>query len=158
MNIESLANYADVVGGVAVVISLIYVGIQIHRNTKSSLSLTNQSAHESLANVSLEAAKDPNFSALTRRGMLSFEQLNEDEQFQFLLLMVTVYRRFENIYYQYRKGFLEAELWEGYEQSMLLYFYMAGRHSGNNVGMYILEFFKLFWNRPHRTMSGLACE
>ena len=53
MNIESMANFADVIGGAAVIVSLIYVGIQIRRNAKSSQSQTSQSAHESLANVSL---------------------------------------------------------------------------------------------------------
>jgi hypothetical protein len=33
MVLEAAANYADVIGGMAVVISLIYVGIQIRRNT-----------------------------------------------------------------------------------------------------------------------------
>jgi hypothetical protein len=38
MNIEILANYADVVGGTAVLISLLYVGFQVRSNTRSSLS------------------------------------------------------------------------------------------------------------------------
>jgi hypothetical protein len=126
MNIESMANYADVIGGIAVIVSLIYVGIQIRRNAKSSQSQANQGAHESLANVSLEIAKDPNFSSLTRKGMIAFDELTEEEKFQFILLMVTVFRRFENIFYQYHKGFLDKELWEGYKQSMLLYFYTSG--------------------------------
>lgn len=46
MDIENLANYADVIGGAAVIVSLIYVGVQVRRNTKSSQSQTNQSAQE----------------------------------------------------------------------------------------------------------------
>jgi hypothetical protein len=126
MNIESMANYADVVGGTAVIVSLIYVGIQIRRNTASSKSQANQSVHESLANVSLEIAKDPDLSNFTRKGMIAFEELTEEEKFRFVLLMVTLFRRFENIFYQYQKGFLEKELWEGYRHSMLLYFYTTG--------------------------------
>lgn len=126
MNIETLANYGDVIGGVAVVVSLIYVGIQIRRNSKSSQSQANQSAHESLANVSLEISSDPDLSNLTRKGMGSYENLTEEEQFRFLMLMTTVFRRFENIFYQYEKGFLEKELWDGYRQSMLLYFHTNG--------------------------------
>ena len=126
MNIESMANYADVIGGIAVIVSLIYVGIQIRRNAKSSQSQANQSAHESLANVSLEVAKDPDLSSLTRKGMIAFYQLTEEERFRFILLMVVTYRRYENIFYQYEKGFLEEELWDGYKQSMLLYHYTSG--------------------------------
>jgi hypothetical protein len=126
VNIESMANYADVFGGIAVIVSLIYVGIQIRRNAKSSQSQANQSAHESLANVSLEVAKDPDLSSLTRKGMIAFEKLTEEERFRFMMLMITVFRRFENIFYQYEKGFLEEGLWDGYKQSMLLYRYTRG--------------------------------
>lgn len=126
MNIESLANYADIIGGAAVIVSLIYVGLQIRRNTKSGQSQANQLAHQSLANVSLEAAKNAEFSSLVRKGMVSFDSLSEDEKFRFILLMVTVFRRYENIFYQYKKGFLEKELWEGYRESMLLYLHTYG--------------------------------
>jgi len=136
MNIESLANYADVIGGTAVIVSLIYVGIQIRRSAKSSQSQANQSAHESLANVSLEVAKDPDLSNLTRKGMTAFDKLTEEERFQFVMLMITVFRRFENIFYQYKKGFLEEELWDGYKQSMLLYRYTPG---GQMFGIYAVH-------------------
>jgi hypothetical protein len=143
MNVESLANYADVIGGIAVIVSLIYVGMQIRRNAKSSQSQANQSVHESLANVSLEVAKDPELSSFTRRGMIAFEELTEEEQFRFTILMVTLFRRFENIFYQYQKGFLEEELWEGYRQSMLLYFYTSGGRAFWNLrGLHFSELFR----------------
>ena len=126
MNIESMANYADVIGGAAVIVSLIYVGIQIRRNAKSSQSQANQSAHESLASVSLEVSKDPEFSNFVRRGMIKFDELSEDEQFRIVMLMTTTFRRYENIFYQYKRGFLEEGLWAGYEQSILLMFYSSG--------------------------------
>ena len=126
MNMESLANYAEVIGGAAVIVSLIYVGIQIRRSAKSSQSQTNQSAHESLANVSLEVAMDEKLANLVNRGWIDFEQLTSDEQFRFILLMTSLFRRYENTYYQYHKGLLEVELWDGYRQSMLLYLYTNG--------------------------------
>lgn len=126
MNIESMVNYADVIAGIAVIVSLIYLGIQIRRHTKSSQSQANQFAHESLVNFSAEIAKDPNFSVFAHKGLVAFDELTEDERFRFIMLMVSLFRRFENIFYQYQRGFLEKDLWEGYKQSMLLYFYTSG--------------------------------
>ena len=123
---ESMANYADVIGGAAVIVSLIYVGIQIRRSAKSNQSQANQSAHESLAIVSLEVSKDPEFSNFVRRGLIEFDELSEEEQFRFVLMMTTSFRRYENIFYQYKRGFLEQGLWKGYEQSILLMFYSQG--------------------------------
>ena len=139
MTIESMANYADIIGGIAVIVSLIYVGVQIRRNTKIGLSQTNQAAHESLANVSLEVAKNRELAVFLRKGLTTFEQLTDDEEFQFLLLMVTVFRRFENIFYQHKKGLLEDDLWEGYRQSNLIYFFTDGGQA--------------FWKQRQHTFS-----
>jgi hypothetical protein len=144
MNIESIANFADVIGGAAVIVSLIYVGIQIRRNVKSSQSQTSQSAHESLANVSLEIGKDPYLSSFTRKGMIAFDELSEDEQFQFVILMTSTFRRYENVFYQYKRGFLEEGLWGGYEQSILLMFYSRGVQAFWNLRR--LHFSELFRN------------
>jgi len=118
MNIEIMANYAEVIGGFAVLISLLYVGLEIHRNTKSSLSQTNMTAHESMANISLEIGKDAQLSSLVQKGLSSFDKLDSDEKFQFVLIFTSVYRRFENVFYQNKKGLLEDELWKGYSYSM----------------------------------------
>ena len=121
MNIEIIANYAEIVGGIAVLISLLYVALEIRRNTRSSLSQTNMMAHESMANVSLEIAKNEQLSSLFRRGLLDFDKLDTEEKFQFLALMTSLYRRFENVFYQNKKGLLEKELWKGYSHSMTAY-------------------------------------
>ena len=126
MNIEIIANYAEIVGGVAVLISLVYVGLEIRRNTKSSLSQTNMTTHESMANISLEVGKDAQLSSLLRKGLLSFNKLDDDEEFQFFLLLTSLYRRFENVFYQNEKGLLDDELWKGYSHSMTTNFNTDG--------------------------------
>ena len=58
--------------------------------------------------------------------LYSFDELSEDEKFRMIMLMTTTFRRYENIFYQSKRGFLEQGLWVGYEQSMLLMFYSPG--------------------------------
>jgi hypothetical protein len=126
MNIEIMANYADVVGGIAVLISLIYVGLQVRSNTRSSLSQTNMMAHESMANISLEIGKDAQCCSLLRKGLMSYSDLDNDEKFQFLTILTSLYRRYENVFYQNKKGLLEEELWKGYSHSMVSYMNTKG--------------------------------
>jgi hypothetical protein len=42
MNLEIVANYADVIGGIAVIVSLIYVGVQIRHNTLVNQGIATQ--------------------------------------------------------------------------------------------------------------------
>ena len=51
MNLSDLANVGQVIwGAVAVVISLIYVALQIRQNTNAVRAATAQSVHEHFAN------------------------------------------------------------------------------------------------------------
>ena len=49
MNLNDLANIGQVIGAIAVVISLIYVALQIRQNTNAVRSATAQSVHEHFA-------------------------------------------------------------------------------------------------------------
>jgi hypothetical protein len=51
MNIEAAANYADVIGGVAVIISLIYVGIQVRKNTQVNQGIAIQQTSASTQDI-----------------------------------------------------------------------------------------------------------
>ena len=126
MSIDLLANYADIISGVAVIVSLIYVGVQVRRNTRSTRSQTNQLAHESLASVSMEVAKSPQLTELTSKAMSDFDQLTTLEKYQYDMIMLTLFRRYENVYYQFCEGLLEKDLWQGYVGSILFYYHTDG--------------------------------
>ena len=51
MNVEMAANYADVIGAVAVVISLIYVGIQVRNNTQVNRGIATQQTFASTQTI-----------------------------------------------------------------------------------------------------------
>ncbi len=42
MNIEAAANYADVIAGIAVIVSLVYVSVQIRKNTQVNQGIATQ--------------------------------------------------------------------------------------------------------------------
>jgi hypothetical protein len=107
MNIEIMANYADVVGGIAVLISLIYVGLQVRSNTRSSLSQTNMMAHESMANISLEIGKDAQCCSLLRKGLMSYSDLDNDEKFQFLTILTRFIEGMKMFFIRTRRVYLK---------------------------------------------------
>ena len=50
MNLNDLANLGQIIGALAVVISLFYVASQIRQNTNAVRSATAQTVHEHFAN------------------------------------------------------------------------------------------------------------
>ena len=49
MNLNDLANLGQIIGAIAVVISLIYVALSIRQNTNAVRAATAQSLHEHFA-------------------------------------------------------------------------------------------------------------
>jgi hypothetical protein len=52
MTLNDLANLGQIIGAIAVVISLIYVAFQIRQNTAAIRSATAQTVHEQVAGTS----------------------------------------------------------------------------------------------------------
>ena len=49
MNLDQIANLAEITGVVIVVITLIYLSLQIHQNTQAMRSTGAQATHQNLA-------------------------------------------------------------------------------------------------------------
>ncbi|MFT4862522.1 MAG: hypothetical protein ACI95C_001743 [Pseudohongiellaceae bacterium] len=111
MNIDKLAKISEIVGSMAVVISLIYVGYQINENTKSQRAATAQ-------NIAADFRDTFNFTLeedeLFTRSR-NMEMLSEAENLKVRQMYAVLLRTYENIWYQANKGALDPELYRGYQ-------------------------------------------
>ncbi len=79
MDIMELGAIGELVGGVAVVASLLFVGLQVrHSNKLASAETVRSFLHEYNA-VMREGAR-PGISKIIRRAMVDFEALNNDDK------------------------------------------------------------------------------
>lgn len=67
MNLEAAANYSDVLGGIAVIVSLIYVGFQIRKNTQVNQGIATQQTFASTQTIYSWHAEDSGVSELFTR-------------------------------------------------------------------------------------------
>src|SRR5947208_3703257 len=73
MNLNDLANIGQVIGAIAVVISLFYVASQIRQNTNAVRSATAQSVHEHFANWYHLIAADAELSRIAANGLRDYQ-------------------------------------------------------------------------------------
>lgn len=97
MTLQDLGSIGELVGGVAVVVSLIYLGIQIRHNTRGleqNAELMRLSFEESIRREAIEfrstIAQNPSLSSIWRRGLGTEPDLEVGERVQFELLMANV--------------------------------------------------------------------
>ena len=67
MTLNDLANLGQVIGALAVVVSLFDVASQIRQNTNAVRSATAQTVHEHFANLYISSPRTPSLPRLPRR-------------------------------------------------------------------------------------------
>ena len=126
MKLKDWAYIAEIIGGIAIIASLIFVGVQIQDNSREMRSATYQAITDSDLYILMEFAKQPAMLVnqqkfLADPGSLEFEQL---QQVNFML--TATLRGFENTYMQYKAGVLEESRWRSIEEILKFNFGTKG--------------------------------
>jgi len=116
MTLEQLGNAGDFLGGIAVIISLAYVALQLRRNSISLRASTFQAVSDSFATFAAGLSSDPDGVRIYMNGLQGIN-LSEEEKQQFAFQVLTVMRMQESAYFQWRSGILSDEQWEGMSNS-----------------------------------------
>lgn len=88
--------------------------------------LTYQSIVSDFGRMNQSMASDPDLNFLYVKAMEDFASLSPSEKARISQTFYMTFRYFENMYYQHRKGYLEAEVWIGWKRLMLTYFGRPG--------------------------------
>jgi len=114
MQTEKLKGILDLAGGLAILVGLIFVGLELRQNTAAmeAASLQNQTdasidfllliaSDDELARIWLDATKDP-------------DQLNEIDSLRYFFISRSRWLRMQNAYLQWRREALTDEDWSFY--------------------------------------------
>ena len=115
MNLTDLANIGQVIGAIAVVISLIYVALQIRQNTNAVRSATAQAVHEHFANWYQLVAADSELSQIVATGLRDYGSLSEEERVRFIATFMSFLSYSQNAFLKWREKLLAPPLWMGWE-------------------------------------------
>lgn len=119
MNLTDLANIGQVIGAIAVVISLIYVALQIRQNTNAVRAATAQSVHEHFANWYTTFASDPSLSGVVVNGLKDYGSLSETDRARLVAIFMAFLSYSQNAFLKWRQGLLAPSLWLGWEQVIM---------------------------------------
>lgn len=111
MNWEAIGTISEIIGAAAVVITLIYVAVQIRQNTSSVRAAGYQ--EWLAANLELNtAAADQTMSRLFVLGNADSSNLSEESFVSFAMWNLGVMQMAQATNYLYKSGSLDRELWE----------------------------------------------
>ena len=122
------ANIAEIIGTLAFVVSLIFVGLQISQNTAATRTSASQAVHSNLADWYRSVQGNPELLSLSTKGMADYGALSPTEKSQFIALFMASNLNTQDAFYKWRDGSLDPEVWRSWEMvSMNLYSTPGGK-------------------------------
>jgi len=120
IKLSDLASIAEIVGAFAVVVSLIYVGVQVNDSTSAVRSASANDANVAVQSWYLQVGSDQQTSALFYKVLMSEEVASKEEEFQFLMMFHGAFLAFQNSYLLAEEGTIDPELREGLTGAILI--------------------------------------
>jgi hypothetical protein len=115
LNWEAISAIGQLVGALAVVISLIYLAREVRSNARETRRAAMRSTLDSLNRFAQQIAEHADLAELRSRGFHDLESLEGTDRARFESYMHAVFRSLEDVYYQHLEGHLDPRVWRGIE-------------------------------------------
>ena len=112
---QLLGNYGEFFGAIAVVVSLVYLALQLRLNTKAIKANASWDSEVIYGNANLELSRDPEVALLVSRAnniSASASDFNETEMAQLYFSVRSALQFAQAQWWLWRSGNLPDELWE----------------------------------------------
>ncbi len=126
LSLEHIEVFFNIVGTIAVTLTVVYLAIQVKRSTKATYSQTYQFATQALGDMAAICGETKEKSRVFAIGMADPSKLDEDEYFQFAYLGISLFRRYENVFFQYQTGMIDDDFWLGHLDNLLWFYHRPG--------------------------------
>lgn len=118
MDLQTLANLGEFLGGVGVFISLLYLALQIRGSNASQRSETYARSLERLSAMQQRMAEDRDFTKLYNEGLFDPAQLTITQRTQFTWVLTELFGTLEFMYLQAQEGSISRELWQRWRETL----------------------------------------
>ena len=118
MNWEAISAIGQIVGALAVVISLIYLAREVRSSAHATQLASRHSMEDIFIRWSQQLADNQNLRELYYRGLHDFESLEGSDLVGFAQVMLQLFRAYEEAYYGHLEGDVDPRLWRGWEAAM----------------------------------------
>lgn len=112
MNWEAIGAVGEIVGALAVFLTLIYLAIQIRQNTKAVQASAIDSANSQVSNIRMHIFSDSEVANIYRRGNEDPNSLDEDDSIRYRLLIHNILLALSNVITQASVTGLPESTWQ----------------------------------------------
>ena len=118
MDWNAIGAIAEIIGSVAVVLTIIYLSLQISQSNKAAKSLSANQSRSGVTDVLSGISVDTEAVKTYTKGMVNPEKLELYERVRFDLIIFQQLRAVEIIFLEFREGLVPEEVWMGQWRGM----------------------------------------
>ena len=122
----TLQEIVQILGGIGVIASMIYVGIQIRNNARAMRAATYQQLSALAIQGWHSMAHNGETMDVMLRGMDDFSALSRVEKARFRMVVMAQARSFENAWFQFKIGTLRESDWKAFTVDFETFFSTPG--------------------------------
>ncbi len=114
-NLQRWSLVAEIVGAVAVVVSIVYLTIEVNRNTSAIQSQTSQGLLEMANDANQLLALTPGMADLFVRAQTDYDLLTAAEHLRWRRWVNSELNIWEHAFHSHANGTLDSAMWIGYD-------------------------------------------
>ena len=118
VDFRTLADVGEFLGGLGVIVSLVYLAIQVRANTTSQQSENYARSLERMASMQSRLATDIDFTKTYNRGLVDPERMTPTERIQFTWILTELFGNLEFMFFQSSHGNIPRDLWLRWEETL----------------------------------------
>ena len=111
MNWDAIGAVGELLGASAVLVTLIYLAVQIRQNTSAVATATYESTMTGFNDINIVVAGNPALASVLDRGCQNPDSLNSEEIVQFNFLLRCYTNQWWKLFKLYERGSLPASEW-----------------------------------------------
>ena len=126
MDFQSLANLGEIIGAVAVVVSLIYLAVQVRQNTTSQQTENYARALDRISAQQSRLSQNSDDAVMFSRGVKNAANLTSAERIQFTWLLYEIFGAFEFMFHASQTNAIPVEVWRRWSDTVAFWLTFPG--------------------------------
>jgi hypothetical protein len=99
---------------VAVVVSLVYLAVQIRQNTRAVRAGAHQAMHDGVSALGLTLSESADLAGIMVKAQIDYDSLTLEERVRVDAFMDRVFGTWENVFFHRQEGLVGPDMWEAW--------------------------------------------
>jgi hypothetical protein len=130
MSLEQASYLSQVIAALAVLGSLVFVGLQIRQNTRSQRVVAVDSLAAAIAAINVPAMESPALGDALSKALHDWTTATRDQRIVAHFFLFSFFKLSESAWYQRKTDVLDETQWTGWETLLRAYYHSEGVKTG----------------------------